>query len=298
MINSNMVEPLIQPILPVTDFACELAENPLWDAERSCVYWTDITAGKMYSLDLNSGLHRLIYEGPTVGGFTLQQDGALLLFRIDDIALLRRNGILSIQQKVADGGMARFNDVIADPEGRVFAGTIGKTDQSGGLYRLDQCGTLTKLFSGTGCSNGMGFSLDTSTFYWTCSTTRQIFQFDYDRSTGELGDRRLFYRASPGEGIPDGLAVDAEGCIWSARWDGASITRHDPGGAVITSIPFPAPKITSLCFAGANLDRMVVTSAKQAEFPSSGFLFQTKSPARGLKKFLSALDFCEPTSTT
>ena len=94
MINSNMVETLTQQIVPATDFACELAENPLWDLERNCVYWTDITAGKMYSLDLNSGLHRLIYQGPTVGGFTLQQDGELLLFRVDDIALIEQNGSL------------------------------------------------------------------------------------------------------------------------------------------------------------------------------------------------------------
>jgi D-xylono/L-arabinono-1,4-lactonase len=284
-----MFETLILEIMPATDFACELAENPLWDPERNCVYWTDITAGKMYRLDLYSGLPRLIYQGPTVGGFTLQRDGELLLFRVHDIAVLHRNETLSVQQTVADGGMERFNDVIADPEGRVFAGTIGKTDQCGGLYRLEPCGTLTKLFAGTGCSNGMGFSLDTSRFYWTCSTTRQIFQFDYDRSTGELRDRRLFYAASPGEGIPDGLAVDAEGYIWSARWGGGSIIRHAPDGSVITSIPFPVPNVSSLCFAGDNLDRIVVTSAKQAEVRSSGFLFETKAPVRGLKEFRSGL---------
>lgn len=289
-----MVETVSHQIRPATDFACELAENPLWDPELNRVYWTDITAGKMYSLDLNSGHHRLIYEGPTVGGFTIQQDGALLLFRIDDIALLQRNGTVSIQKKAAEAGMARFNDVIADPEGRVFAGTIGKTDQSGGLYRLDRCGTLTKLFSGTGCSNGMGFSLDATKFYWTCSTTRQIFQFDYDRSTGEISERRVFYSAPPGEGIPDGLVVDAEGCIWSARWDGASIIRHAPDGSVIMSIPFPVPKVTSLCFAGAKLDCLVVTTAKQAEIPSSGFLFQTNAPVRGSKEFRSGLGLNAP----
>jgi sugar lactone lactonase YvrE len=284
-----MAETLIQQIMPATDFACELAENPLWDADRNCVYWTDITAGKLFCLDLDSGSYRVIYQGPTVGGFTLQQDGTLLLFRVDDIALLQRNGVVSVQQKVADDGMERFNDVIADPEGRVFAGTIGKTDQSGGVYRLERSGTLTKLFSGTGCSNGMGFSLDATMFYWTCSTTGQIFQFDYDRSTGELDNRRVFYKASPADGIPDGLVVDAEGCIWSARWGGSSIVRHAPDGSVLTSIHFPAPNITSLCFAGANLDLMVVTSAKQAGFPSSGFLFQTKARVRGSKEFRSGL---------
>ena len=284
-----MVATLSQQITPATDFASDLAENPLWDPEHNCVYWTDITAGKMYSLDLNSGSHRLIYQGPSVGGFTLQQDGALLLFRIDDIALLQSNGRVSVQQKIADGETERFNDVIADPEGRVFAGTIGKTDQSGGLYLLERCGTLTRLFSGTGCSNGMGFSLDLSKFYWTCSTTRRIFQFDYDRSNGELSNRRLFYAASPAEGVPDGLVVDAEGYIWSARWGGGSIIRHAPDGSQITSMVFPAPNVTSLCFAGPNLDLVVVTTAKQAGFPASGFLFQAKAPVHGSKEFRSGL---------
>ena len=83
--------------------------------------------------------------------------------------------------------MKRFNDVIADPSGRVFAGTIGEHPK-GGLYRLDLDGTITKMFDGTGCSNGMGFSPDTKTFYWTCSTTRRIFQFDFDAESGALSN--------------------------------------------------------------------------------------------------------------
>ena len=49
--------------------------------------------------------------------------------------------------------MQRFNDVIADPEGRVFAGTIGQDRERGGLYRVDTDGTVTSLFKGSGCSN-------------------------------------------------------------------------------------------------------------------------------------------------
>jgi D-xylonolactonase len=56
--------------------------------------------------------------------------------------------------------MERFNDVIADPAGRVYAGTIGTSRESGGLYRVDLDGTVTKLFAGTGCANGMGFTPD------------------------------------------------------------------------------------------------------------------------------------------
>ena len=161
----------------------------------------------------------------------------------------------------SDTGMERFNDVIADPEGRVFAGTIGKHPECG-LYRVDLDGSITKLFDGTGCSNGMGFSPDLKTFYWTNTTTRQIFQFDYERESGVIANRRIFYETSPDEGLPDGLTVDSDGCVWSARWAGAAILRHDADGKVLDRFTFPATNITSACFAGENLRELFVTSAR------------------------------------
>jgi sugar lactone lactonase YvrE len=89
----------------------------------------------------------------------------------------------------------RFNDVIADPEGRVFAGTIGKTAAVGGLYRNDLDGQIEQLWSGTGCANGMGFTPDLRRFYWTDSTAQLVYIADYDRSSGALSNRREFYRA-------------------------------------------------------------------------------------------------------
>jgi D-xylonolactonase len=282
---------------------CELGECPVWDPERQCVYWTDITIGKMFCLDLTSAGFKAIYRDVPVGGFTLQPNGDLLLFRVNDIALLRRDGAVSVVQEFADDGMARFNDVIADPEGRVFAGTIGKTDQSGGLYRFERKGGVKKLFAGTGCSNGMGFSSDRKIFYWTCSTSSRIFQFDYDQTSGDINNRRLFYEALPSEGIPDGLAVDTEGCVWSARWGGASVVRHAPSGQVLGSIQFPVRNVTSVCFGGENLDQLFVTSAKDGDdqTPAAGSVFQTRSPVRGLRGFRSRicmeeLSPCQPFS--
>jgi D-xylonolactonase len=268
------------------DINCELGENPLWDAQTQCVYWTDITAGKIHCLQTSIGRRRIIYQGKPVGGFTIQQGGDLLLFRVNDLALLHPNGETTALRNFSDAGMERFNDAIADPEGRVFAGTIG-TYPHCGLYRIDLDGTITKLFAGTGCSNGMGFSPDFKTFYWTCSTTRQMFQFDYAQSTGEITNRRLFYKTS-GD-VPDGLTVDAEGCVWSARWGGAAVVRHAPDGTPIERIEFPAKNVTSVCFGGKDLNQLFVTSAKRdsAHLPHAGSLFQTEVAAKGRLEFKS-----------
>jgi sugar lactone lactonase YvrE len=281
-----------EPITVAAHPNCELGENPLWDAERRCVFWEDINGGKIFRLHPASGKLETIYQGGPIGGFTIQQNGELLLFRMNDIAVLNKSGGVRSLHTIHDEGMARFNDVTADPAGRVFAGTIGKTKESGGLFRIDLDGTATKLFAGTGCSNGMGFSPDLKKFYWICSTTRKIFRFDYDQKSGAIENRQMFYATSPEEGIPDGLAVDAEGCVWSARWNGFSIVRHAPDGKVMNVIRFPARNITSLCFAGEKLDEIFVTSSQHAgeNSPTAGALFRMKVPVSGMKEFRSKIN--------
>lgn len=282
--SANTPEPLI-------NLHCELGENPLWNADDGCLYWTDITGGKIHRLHLATRQHTQIYSGETVGGFTFEANGDLLLFRVNDIAVLRQDRRTEIVRTFADEGMARFNDVIADPEGRVFAGTIGRTNTSGGLFRFDRNGSTTLLFRGTGCSNGMGFSPDLTKFFWTCSTRRMIFAFDYDRATGCLSGERVFYEAPPSEGIPDGMAVDRAGHVWSARWDGSSIVHHDEDGALIESIPFPVAKITSLCFGGPALDQMLITTAGGVPGNASadGSIYQWSPGVQGSPEFRSRI---------
>lgn len=277
---------------------CELAENPLWRVEDGCLYWADITGGKLHRFHVESGTHAIIYSGVTVGGFTFQANGDLLLFRVKDIALLHPDGVVEVLRQFEDEGTERFNDVIADPEGRVFAGMIGRSETSGGLWRMDTDGSMTLLFRGTGCSNGMGFSPDVTKFYWTCSTRRRIFEFDYDRATGCLSGERMLYQADANEGIPDGMTVDRDGHIWSARWDGYTVVHHATDGTVIERIPFPVGKITSLCFGGPRFDQLFVTSA--GGLPGSdtgdGSVYQFPAGVAGPAEFESRISTERTTS--
>ncbi len=268
---------------------CELGENPLWNTDDDCLYWTDITGGRVHRFHLPSGKHEVIYRGVTVGGFTFQENGGLLLFRVSDVALLRPDGSVEVVREFADEGAARFNDVISDPEGRVFAGTIGRTEISGGLYRMDRDGTMALLFRGTGVSNGMGFSPDLRRFYWTCSTRRRIYAYDYERATGGLSGERVFYQATEEEGIPDGMTVDVDGHVWSARWDGYAAVRHAPDGSVVEKFKFPVAKVSSLCLGGLGLDEFFVTTA--GGVPGSdtedGSVYRWRAGVRGVGEFRS-----------
>lgn len=281
--------------MPTTLFNAhsELGENPLWNGDNGCLYWTDIAGGKVHRLHLASRRHEVIYRGAPVGGFTFQENGDLLLFRVNDLALLRLDGRVEVAREFFDEGTARFNDVIAGPEGRVFAGTIGRTETSGGLWRVDRDGTMTLLFRGTGVSNGMGFSPDLRTFYWTCSTRRRLFAYDYDRATGALSGERLLYQATPEEGIPDGMTVDVRGHLWSARWDGSSVVHHAPDGKVIERIAFPVAKVSSLCFGGPNLDQFFATSAggTPGSQTADGAVFDWAAGVVGPPEFRSRIAF-------
>jgi D-xylonolactonase len=263
----------------IANYHCQVGENPLWDEREGRLYWVDIETGRLFRVDHLSGDHECFYRADTmIGGFTFQADGSLLLFEVDRIAILGKDGKRREVAADIDSDMVRFNDVIADPEGRVFAGTIGKTNESGGLYRVDLDGTVTSLWKGTGCANGMGFSPDLKRLYWTCSTTRVIYVADYDRSTGALSNRRDFYRAAIDEGIPDGMTVGRNGEVWTARWGGSALLRLSSSGCLLEKLRMPVPNVSSAAFGGPLLDTLYVSTAggRFGDEAADGALYRIK----------------------
>lgn len=278
-------------IAALANYHCKVGENPLWHPEEGRIYWLDIETGRIFRLDHATADHECFYRGPVVGGFTLQADGSLLLFEVDRIVRLEADGTRRVLKEGIDADMARFNDVIADPEGRVYAGTIGRTDQSGGVYRVERDGSVECLWKGTGCANGMGFSSDLTRFYWTCSTTRTIFRFDYDRATGHMGGRHVVDRVDERNGTPDGLTLDTDDSIWTARWGGGVVVKMNALGAELERVSLPVSKTSSVAFGGPELDTLYVTTAGgdgEGEVPSAdGTLFRVKVEARGRPEFRS-----------
>ncbi len=267
----------------LANFHCDTGENPYWDAQRQMVYWTDIPRGRLFRYDPATQRAEPFYSGRQVGGFTLQEDGTLLLFREDEFAVRHDDGTITTLGEGIDPGMERFNDVSADPTGRVYAGTIGKTDDSGGLYRVDHDGSVTRLFTGTGCSNGMDWSPDLTRMYWTDSTAATIYVFDYDRASGALSNRGEFLQVPKGEGVPDGMTVDEEGCVWSARWDGYAVHRYAPSGRHLETIEFPVAQVSSVIFGGPDLRELYVTTAggTDGSDTADGTLYRVRVDVKG-----------------
>jgi len=283
---------MIQPEL-IADYQCHIGENPLWHPLEQRLYWTDITRGKLFRYDPATGKHEQCYSGPPVGGFTVQADGTLLMFMARGAIAQWRDGHLNyIVEEISDERESRFNDVSADPVGRVFCGTMPTPTRPGRLYRLDPDGVLHLLLEGIGVSNGMGFTLDRRRMYYTDSAAHSIYLFDYDDKTGALTNQRVWLHTPEGAGVPDGMTVDAQGYVWSARWDGSALYRYTPDGFEERRIEFPAKKVSSVAFGGGDLSDLYITTAltdgtKAEEGAGAGALFRLRLGIRGLPEFFS-----------
>lgn len=240
-------------------------EGPHWDDRHQILYWTDIDGQRFYRYLWRERRHELVHQGFTVNGFCLQHDGGFLTTSSQGAWLWRPGETPVLIASEAEGQECRLNDCLADPEGRVFSGSYhlnpdGSSDPSY-LFRIDTDGSVHIADDGIRFSNGLAFSPDCRTFYFTDLAARVIYAYDYRRSDGALSNRRPFVRIDRSEGMPDGLTVDAEGFLWIAHWFGGCITRYDPDGRRERRAEIPAAQTSSLTFGGPDLDEVYVTTA-------------------------------------
>ncbi|MBT6149836.1 MAG: SMP-30/gluconolactonase/LRE family protein [Gemmatimonadetes bacterium] len=285
------------------DLPCQTGEGPVWHQGEECLYWLDIPNGRLYRFDPSTDENQLVYErtGGAIGGFTIQSDGALLLFMDrGTIGVWRGEGqeLEILVEEIEPERESRFNDVIADPAGRVFCGTMSGPGGKGRLYRLDIDGSLTELLDEIGCSNGMGFTPTDERLYYIDSPTKLISRFDYDAATGDLSGREVFVDSTKDDGVPDGMTVDAEGCVWCARWDGSCLVRYDPKGREIQRVHFPTRKVSCASFGGPDLQDLYVTTAggqdREANGPLAGSLFRLRPGVQGRAEFRSRIGVTGP----
>ena len=280
----------MQPQLLVNEH-CRCGENPLYDEARDVLYWCDIPAGRIFALDVKSDAHRTVYQGEECGAFTLQEDGTLLLLLHGEAALLDPDsGHLTPLENDIVCETGRFNDCIADPRGRVFAGTMGANNQkNGALFALDADLNAVEICAGTGCSNGLAFTPELRGLYWADSTAKTVYRFDYDERSGALSNRREWLQTP--DLVPDGLTVDASGNLWIAFYDGGFLRFYDANANLIEEVDIASKHVTSCVFGGANFEHLFVTTAggKEGDDSLDGALFRLTPPIGGRAEFRSKI---------
>jgi sugar lactone lactonase YvrE len=253
---------------PVGDVTATLGEGPYWVPEDDCLLWVDIVRSHLHRTYFPSGetvtteLDAVSAAFPAFGGGILTVGGSKISARFP----AERGGgwITRVIAEVPAREGIRFNDAAVDPAGRVWAGSmhIPESEPLGELYRLDSGGTLTTVIKGVTVSNGICWSPDGTRMYYADSPMRRIDMLDYDPATGEAFQRRVFADLSRAEGVPDGLTVDADGCIWVAMWGGGVLRRFAPSGEQDAVLPVPVSNPTSCAFGGPGMSDLYVTTAR------------------------------------
>jgi sugar lactone lactonase YvrE len=268
----------------VVDAGATLGEGPAWDVRENVVWWVDITRNLLHRYDPSSGHDSTIDVGQAVGAVVPRASGGLALAVQDGFAVLdpktRRVDLIAPVEK--DRPENRMNDAKCDTSGRLWGGTMAfdEAPGKGAFYRLDTNHTVVKILDHVTCSNGIGWSPDDRVMYYIDSGAQQVDIFDYDRATGDVRNRRKLITIPVEAGVPDGMAVDAQGYIWVAFWGGAAIRRFAPDGSLDRVVEIPAKQVTSCVFAGRDLTDLYITSAREglaeadlAAYPHSGALF-------------------------
>ena len=264
----------------------DLGEGPLWSERDDAIYWTDILGHRINRLSLGTSAVES-WRMPDYTGWVIERERGGFIAGIGrEIVELDADG--AIQGLLAplepDRADNRVNDAKADAAGRVWAGSMPITADkpTGAFYRLDLDGAATRVDDGYRIANGPAISGDGRTLLHTDSGLGIIYRFALD-ADGKLGERAEFIRFEPHWGKPDGMTFDATGGLWVACWGGGCVMRFTPDGQRDRIIELPASQISSCTFAGANLDRMFVTSAAvDVDEPLGGALFEVDPGCRGL----------------
>lgn len=279
----------VQPVC-VWAVGAELGEGPVWDARARSVYFVDIKGQRVHRYGEHGDKHS--WQAPqqvsfilpaAAGGFVCAlQDGLYQFCEISGQFTLLRH----VERDVPSN---RFNDGCVDAQGCLWFGSMDdrETDPSGVLYRLGRDGTVLAVDRGYVITNGPAISPDGRILYHTDTLGKTVFRFDVGDG-GVLAGKRPFARIA-GSGYPDGMAVDAEGCVWIALFGGGRIERYAPSGEHLDSVAFPCSNVTKLAFGGADLRTVYATTAwkglsdaARAHEPLAGALFSFRTAAPGL----------------
>ena len=239
-----------------------LGEGPVYVPEDDALLRVDITGRAVRRLGLGDLAQRSWPVPREIGSLALRAGRADLVVALED-------GLCSLDlatgelERLVDvtGGDERIalNDGRCDEAGSFWVGSYerSETEPLGWLVRIDPDLSVTRVADGIIVGNGIDWSPDGARMYVTDSGARTITAFEME---GGLPVRpRIFARD---EGcMPDGLVVDAEGCVWSAKWDGWRIVRYTPAGEIDRVIELPVQRPTACTFGGAGFETLFITSA-------------------------------------
>ena len=284
------------------DARAQLGECPLWSVAEQCLYWIDIAGRRLHRYDPATNLDRVWWVPCEPGCIALVEKGGLVAALRDGFyRFYPQEGLLDkLADAPYDSRDMRFNDGRCDSAGRFWAGAMyePRTAELAAMFCLERGATRLgwgpEQGFGVKVSNGLAFAEDAKSLFQSDTPNHVIYRFEFDAASGQVGERQVFARLPvKGEeavygGRPDGAALDAEGCYWSAQYEGGRVLRFSPQGEIIGIVRVPVTRPTMIAFGGADLRTLYITSAREgatddelARQPQAGGLFAVRLDVAG-----------------
>jgi sugar lactone lactonase YvrE len=255
-------------ILPVALTPAEdlCGESPRWDAAAKELVWIDATAGRVCR---RTSTHQRMtdrYLQAPIAALAKTEDDCWIVGSERGLELLYPDGNIQVIELPSHLGPISVNELGVAPDGSLLVGTAylqgDKPIRPGQLLRVSEHNEVQVLDEGFALANGIGISPNGKICYVTDSLARTIYAYDLASPT-RFENKRAFATFGVDDGLPDGLAVDAEGCVWSALWYGGKVVRISPQGKVMQTIALPCSQVSSVGFGGEDLRTLYITTAKE-----------------------------------
>jgi sugar lactone lactonase YvrE len=240
-----------------------VGEGPAWNAELGVLHSVDIRGEKVYTYDPALGTLEYFSTKSAPGAVLPTTGNKLAIALVDGIYLANLDGSNLDNKFMIEAEILgnRMNDAKCDPNGVLFAGTMGDNKSpSGSLYRINSEG-FEKVCKDVTVSNGLAWSPNGSKMYYIDSGKRSVQISDFDLSTSSIIGFKNFIEFPTSFGIPDGMCADKEGGIWVAFFGGQQVRRFSESGIQTHEINLPVPLVTSCCFAGEDSTTLYITTA-------------------------------------
>ncbi|MFF1632523.1 SMP-30/gluconolactonase/LRE family protein [Leifsonia sp. NPDC058248] len=237
-----------------------VGEGPVIDERSGRLCWVDIENGLLFETDLESGTTTSTPTGTTLGAALPRETNPGFAVAVADGFGILDDGGLSIIDPVLPEPYRRMNDAACDSRGRLWAGSTHRefVPGVGALHRWDGAGPSEIVATGLTLPNGIGWSPDDTRLYLADSMTHELLVAGYTAESGEIGEFETLCRIEAG--LPDGLAVGADGCVWIAVWGASVVQRYTPAGELIGECALPVTQVSSCAF--GHDGTLYITSAR------------------------------------
>ncbi len=297
---------LMQSWQTVTTTPSTLGESPFWHSQEQMLYWADIAGCKLHRLNAFTSEVETWTMPSEPGCFAPAASAGFIIALRDRIVRASAWGgeLQTLAMIDHDAATTRSNDGKCDAMGRFWVGTMFEPRSAPSAQLLCWDGAALQFKQGNAIvANALAFSPDGNTVYWADTPQHTIWAWDFDQAKSAMTNQRIFKQFAPKPeswasglpnnggygGRPDGAAVDAQGNLWVAMFEGKRVVQLSPQGEELQSIEAPVTTCTMPAFGGDDLQTLYLTSARHNRSeeelkrePLMGCVFSTRVNVAGL----------------